>query len=349
MKCILKISTTAMLTLACLTLPAHADPTNSEAVTFGGLFDTYSAHDFNSPDVTDRPYTTQALHDDQIDINLAMLESKLSTENYRGRLALQHGTSVESNYAAEEHLFWRYIQESSFGIKLSDKLWLDGGIYLSHIGFESFNSRDNWNYTRSFVAEFSPYYETGLKLSYQFDEDTSGQLHLLRGWQNISSEADPALGMQLTHALSKSTQITYNNFFGDVDGQRTFHDFITKTDVTENLSLALQADVGSQEQDEETVWWHGFSLMSRYKINPKLFIGGRVERFSDPHQVVLTSLSGPSVNTTGLSANIDYEVYPHIFWRNEYRTFFATDPVFPRDSHFSKDESFVVTSLSFSF
>lgn len=117
---------------------AAADTQATDSVTFGGLFDAYSAHDFNNPDVFDRPYTTQVLHEDQIDINLAMLETKLSTENFRGRLAVQHGTSVESNYAAEEHLFWRYIQESSFGVRLTDKLWVDAGVswrtlVLSHL------------------------------------------------------------------------------------------------------------------------------------------------------------------------------------------------------------------------
>lgn len=155
--------------------------------------------------------------------------------------------------------------------------------------------------------------------------------------------------MQLTHALSPSTQLTYNNFIGDVDGQRTFHDFIGKTDLCEDLSVALQVDIGSQEQEDETVWWNGFALLSKYKINEKLALGGRVERFHDPHQVVLASLNGPSINVTGLSANIDYEFYPHFFWRNEYRVFFASNSVFPEDSKFSKDDSFVVTSLSYTF
>ena len=103
------------------------------------------------------------MHEDQVNLNLAYIDGTLSTDNYRGRIALQTGDSVVSNYLSENDLFWRYIQECSFGYKINEDLWIDGGIYLSHIGAESFISGDNINYTRSLVAEFSPYYETGVK------------------------------------------------------------------------------------------------------------------------------------------------------------------------------------------
>jgi hypothetical protein len=329
--------------------PARADDP-APPFSYGAFIDTYAAHDFNDPRTIDRPYTTQPLHEDQLDINLAMIEGKLSTDNYRGRLALQTGNSVEANYASEAHLFWRYIQEASAGVKLTDKLWFDGGIYLAHIGFEGFNSRDNWNYSRSLVADFSPYYETGAKLSYQFDENTTGQLHVLHGWQNISTGAHPALGVQLQHNLTKSVQLTYNNYLGDVHGTRFFNDFIGKADLTDALSVALQFDVGSQQQEGEGgVWWHGFSLMSQYKVSPIVSIGGRVERFSDPHQVVLTTLNGPSFNAVGLSANVDVTVYKGLVWRTEYRAFFGRNAVFPKKDDFSKNDTFVVTSLSYSY
>lgn len=328
-----------------------ADDLSVGPFTFGGMVDVYSGHDFNDPPTNIRPYTTQAIHEDQVNMNLGMVEAKLATDDMRGRLATQFGNSVESNYAAESHLFWRYIQESSFGVKLADKLWLDAGIYPSHIGFESFISRDNWNYTRSLIADYSPYYETGAKLSYEFDEATTGQLHLVRGWQNISNPEDPALGLQLTHRFTDKFQFTYANFFGDVDGQRIYHDFIGKYDISDKLSVALQFDVGSQEQSTETVWWHGWSLMAKYILTPTVALGERIERFSDPHQVVLQTLNGYSFNAVGLSTNIDVELYPKLIWRNEYRVFLGQNAVFPKEDEdrFSKNNQFIVTSLVYSF
>ena len=38
----------------------------------------------------------------------------------------------------------------------ADNLWLDAGIFVSHIGLESANSRDNLTLTRSIMADNSP-------------------------------------------------------------------------------------------------------------------------------------------------------------------------------------------------
>ena len=64
-------------------------------------------------------------------------------------------------------------------------LLLEAGIYPSHIGMESFQTHLNWNYTRSWLGELSPYYQAGLKLAYPFSDRWSGQIHLLNGWQAI--------------------------------------------------------------------------------------------------------------------------------------------------------------------
>jgi hypothetical protein len=62
----------------------------------------------------------------------------------------------------------QFIYEANVGFKISRKqnVWLDAGIMPSHIGFESAVSADCWTLTRSILAENSPYYETGVKISY---------------------------------------------------------------------------------------------------------------------------------------------------------------------------------------
>lgn len=327
---------------------------NSKAnLAFSGFLDSYAASDFNDPFTETRPYTTQALYDEEIRVNLAMLDSKLATDDVRGRIAIQAGDSVKSNYAGEDDRFWRYVQESTVGVKLSDRLWLDGGIYFAHVGFETFNSRDNWNYTRSLVAEFSPYYETGGKLTYQVADSVTLQTHLVRGWQNISSSAEPMYGLQLNYTPDSATQFTYANLLGhQFGGYRTFHDFIVRRDITEDWSVAAQFDFGTQgREDDDRGSWHGWALLTRYKVAPQWSIGGRVERYYDPHQVIVTTLSGEEFNVTGLSVNIDYEIQKGLFWRTEYRALFGNTDIFPRDreENFSASDSFVVTSLSYSF
>lgn len=341
--------TFAPLTAFSQNYPQH-ELLNYNELTWSGFLDSYAAHDFNDP-TGDRPYTTQALVDDELRVNLGLLETKLDNTDWRGRIAIQGGDSVKANYSSERERFFRYIQESSLGYKLSDNLWLDTGIYLSHIGLESFNSRDNWNYTRSLVAEYSPYYETGAKLSYQYDEEWSGQLHVLKGWQNISNDRDPALGMQVTWGPNKTYQFIYNNFIGNEHGLRVFNEILLKYAFNEDFNFGVQFDLGHQNQnyDRGGATWHGWAILSQYKINPKVALGGRVERYSDPHQVLISPESNDSFSAVGMSSNIDIQLTSNVLWRNEYRVFIGQNSLFPKDEGFHSSNQIIVSSLCYSF
>lgn len=82
-------------------------------------------------------------------------------------------------------LLLQHIYESNIGISLNKKnnLWLDAGIFGSHIGFESAISKDCWTLTRSLFAENSPYYLSGTKLTYNPNEHWEFAVIICNGWQ----------------------------------------------------------------------------------------------------------------------------------------------------------------------
>src|SRR5581483_2607069 len=141
----------------------------------------------------------------------------------RGRLALQAGTSVQSNYAGEPTngaisgpTLARHIQEATAGFLVTRGLWVDAGIYLSHIGQESWISRDNPTYTRSLIADYTPYYEAGVKATWAATSRATLQLHALNGWQNISeTNDDKALGFRVDYVVSPHVTVGYDNFLGN--------------------------------------------------------------------------------------------------------------------------------------
>jgi hypothetical protein len=160
-----------MRTLICILLGvisayASAVPEKKE-ISFGGFLDSYYGFDFNEP-AGDRAFTTTGVRQNEFSINLGYVEAKVERDKVRGRLALQAGSSVHANYSGERRTgpaqgpgladIMRFIQEAYGGYRVGDNLWLEAGIFLSHIGAESFVSKDNWNYTRSLGADFSPYY-----------------------------------------------------------------------------------------------------------------------------------------------------------------------------------------------
>ncbi len=351
-------------TLAHAQAPAASDTTPK--ITFGGFVDGYYAFDFNRPANPDRSYTTQPARHSEFNVNLAFVEAKLDAPRVRGRLALQTGTSVQSNYAGEPRIgsvsgpdLARLIQEAFAGTKVADNLWIDGGIFLSHIGDEGFISRDNPMYSRSLVAEYSPYYETGVKASWQATPALTAQFLVLNGWQIISeSNAAKSVGVRLDYTVSPSTTLSYYNYLGDeapdsaAHRQLRFYNGVgSKSSVTTQLLLLAEVDYGTEGHASGAGGsnWYGGMLTARYQATSKAAVVGRVERYQDKDQVIIVTGVPEGFRADGASIGIDVAPQSRVLWRTELRGF-RGNRVFPeRSAGRSRSDAFVVTSLALTF
>ncbi len=359
--------------------PVWAEPNQLEAeskpvVTFGGFIDTYYAFDFNQPVPNERvlgtpegingtsaQLATTATRHNEFNINLAYLDAKLAAKKLRGRLAIQAGTSVEATYASEPTngiasgpSLMRFVQEATLGYEVANGLWIDAGIFLSHLGLETFISKDNWTYTRSLVADFSPYYEAGVKASWQVNPQWVLQFLVLNGWQNISDyNSSKAVGTAIAFSPSSQFSISYNTFLGQEVGSlwRVFNDFIVKYELSHLWQLALEFDIGWQQQPAvgPASNWYGTALFARVALSPKLSVTGRLERYVDGDRVIVQPVGGLSMRANGASINVDYELQKGLLWRNEVRGLFADSAIFPKGSGYASSDTFVVSSLSLAF
>ena len=136
-------------------------------ISYAGYVDIFYSYDFNEPTTNYR----QTFLYNHNRLNLGFIKGSVKHLKYRANIALQAGTYVVDNYAAEPTVL-QHIYEGNAGLSLNKKnnLWIDAGIFGSHIGFESAISKDNWTLTRSLLAENSPYYLTGTKLTYNPNE-----------------------------------------------------------------------------------------------------------------------------------------------------------------------------------
>src|SRR5215210_6486735 len=142
------------ITLACAAIaPSAAQliPRDSTVVTIQAFADAYYAFDFQRPPNRDRAFTTQPARHNEFNVNLAFVGIRVASAKARGRVAVQTGTSVQSNYAGEPTVgavsgadVTRFLQEGTIGARVTPNLWIDGGVFLSHIGAESWISSDNW-------------------------------------------------------------------------------------------------------------------------------------------------------------------------------------------------------------
>lgn len=331
-------------------------------ITLDGFVDTYYAYDFNHPHNNERFYTTQAERSNEPSINLAYVGATFEKERFRSRLAIQGGNSVEVNYAAEANPDIGYIQEGYVGYKVANKIWVDAGIYFSHIGAENWISKNNLTYTRSLMADYSPYYATGVRLVQEINERTSWDMHLLNGWQ-ILSETNKAksIGFQIKHRLNEDQTFTYNSFLGDENVLpedkprfRQFHDFIWEQKINDTWKLSFAFDIGMQAQQEKRGQdiWSGSALIFQQRLTDTNFLAYRIEYYSDPHELNIETIeSAEGFKVTSASINYDHNVSDKILWRTEFRTYYSKDEIFPTKDKddFSQTDNLLVTSLGVSF
>ena len=352
-----------------------AQPDTSIRISFGGFVDAYYAWDFGEPQTFDRSFaggtlfTTQPGRHNEFNVNLAFIEAKVDAPRVHGRLALQAGTSVQSNYSGEPTngllsgpSLSRLLQEAFAGVKLAENLWVDGGIFFSHMGMEGWISRDNPTYTRSLVAEYSPYYSTGVRAVWQATPRLAAQLHLVNGWQNISeNNSGKGAGLRFDYAPSSSTTLSYYNFFTDEAGNRlrTFNGAGAKI-VAGRTTLLGQFDFGTQGKstaDDGAASWYGLTAIARVQITPNVALSGSFERYDDEDQVIIgtgTQEEGTpngAFRANGGSIGLDVSPQARLLWRTELRGFSNETAIFPdgKTGAPQKGSAFVVSSLAVTF
>lgn len=344
----------------CAPLLAQTEKAASETkpLKVGVFVDTYYASSLYRPASRDRQFLTQVARDREFNINLAHLDATVDTDRLRGRLALQFGTSVNANYQYEStgekysnQFSVRNLQEAFAGYRLFDKLWLDAGIFFGHIGFESWISHDNWNYTRALQAENTPYYSTGARLSYEPTKALTLQVLVLNGWQTITStNRDKSLGTQMAYEFTPRYRMIYNMFAGNVAADdsysryRFYGNLVMQYLATDSWQFALMADAGMQKDAADNGYrhWYTAAIYARYLISPQFAAATRLEYFIDPDQAMITTATPHGFQVGGATFNLDYMPETAYRLRVEYRNFFSKDSIY-QDSDGIRAQAHIVT------
>lgn len=105
---------------------------------------------------------TTAHHANQPALNVAAFEIAHDPKPVGFHLILIGGDSADVVHSGEQHRDRHTIRNLfqatvSYNAPVGRGLALEAGVYPSHIGYEGFFTKDNWNYTRSTLGELAPY------------------------------------------------------------------------------------------------------------------------------------------------------------------------------------------------
>lgn len=327
-------------------------------IEFSGYMETYYSHDFNEPEGTKRQdfFYNHNRHN-EFNINLALLRSSISYDNFYAKIAIQTGTYVQDNYSNEDITIFN---EAYIGVFLdkSLKTSVEAGIFASHIGFETATSSSNLNLTRSILAENSPYFLSGVKLNYKPNEKWLFSGILNNGWQRINKpnrNALPAFGSQIVYKYSSKSALNWSTFIGDEpvgENLRTryFSNVYWDYQWNDQWRTILGFDYGLQKRIDREGFanWYSPVAITQYSISNKWQIAYRLEYYQDKENTIISADYG-SFKTFGNSLNLDFLPNSKVKVRTEARWLHSDTESFKTQNGVSKDNIFVTTAMSFEF
>ncbi|WP_316738919.1 porin [Pedobacter aquatilis] len=354
-----RILTVAAILATTSCLKAQEQP----KIKVSGYLETYYGYDFNKPADHNRPgFIYSHNRANEVNLNLGFIKAAYDSGNIRANLALMAGTYTNANLAAEPGVL-KNIFEANAGVKLSKtaNLWLDAGVFFSHIGFEGAISKDCWVLTRNIASENTPYYESGAKLTYGTNDGkfTAAALYL-NGWQRISRQNGnnkPAGGLQLTWKPTDKITINYSNYLGSegVDSVRVnrfYHNVYGIFQLTNALGLTLGFDYGTQQtekgSDDKNEVIAPVAIV-QYKFAPKWALAGRFEYYEDKNGIFIATETPNGFKTKGYSLNLDYSPVSNALIRLEGKAFDSKDKIFMRNLAAVNANASITASIAVSF
>jgi len=340
-----------LFTLWCSGLNAQTD--SLKKWTYSGYGEFYFSYDFSNPANHEKPnFLYNHKRHNELGINLFIVNAAYDNKRERANLGLMAGHYAQYNLGSEP-TWAQFISEANLGYKLSDKknIWIDLGILPSHIGFESAVSADCWTLTRSLLAENSPYYESGLRVSYT---STNEKLYLagllLNGWQRVRKPdfiQHPSFGLQATFKPSSKLTLNYSNFIGtdipdSIRSFRHFHNFYLLFEPSNQFGITAGFDIGF-----ERVWTHPFNtwytpvIIVKKRSGKKTILAFRAEYYSDAKAVIITTQTVNGFQTLGLSTNFDLEINRRLKWRIEGKMLHAKGNIFKNNT---EENNFSITT-----
>lgn len=315
---------TALFSLLFLSLSAQKNDTTEAKpkVEFSGFVDVYFAVNTDGQlGASDLFYNHTRRQ--EFNVNLALARASYETDKFRANLGLMTGTYAGTSLA-HEPAFLQNLWEANVGVKLGKGLWLDAGVFPSHLGFESAISTDNLTLTRSLVAENSPYYLAGANLTYAPNDQWTFLLNVSNGWQVMyNPDGHLGFGTQIQFTpnenwtfnsstyFNRETSAFYNPLF--------FHDFYVTLDQDKNHLVGC-FDIGMNQHKvtDDIQNWYGLAFIYARDLSEKLSLGLRGEYYTDgTSNLYVPQNIGYASNITSASLNLDVNIQEGVMFRLE--------------------------------
>ena len=193
---------------------------------YGGFVDLGYSLDFNHPSNNLFRSRGTVFHVDEVDLNMAgayVRKDPSESSRWGAQLTVHGGKDCEvfgfsataPNIGGFEFLRHLGPTNVSYLARVGKGLTVQAGIFSSLIGYDSLYAKDNFNYSRPWGADFTPYLMTGVNASYPISEKLTGALFVINGyWHLADANSVPSSGGQLIYTASPRVTVKETALWG---------------------------------------------------------------------------------------------------------------------------------------
>jgi Putative beta-barrel porin-2, OmpL-like. bbp2 len=231
---------------------------------YGGFIDAAYLLDFNHPanDLFRSRGTAYKVDEPILNMAAAYLRKASSDSSRWGmEFTLQGGqdsrifgfSATAPNLPGSRWLRHLGPTDVSYLVPTGKGLTVQAGIFSSFIGYDSLYAKDNFNYTRPWGADFTPYLMMGVNASYPLSNKLTETVFLVNGyWHLADANHAPSAGSQVAYKVTDHTTLKETVLFGPhqsdtgVEFWRFLWDSIAEW-RTDRVTTAFEYHIGTEK------------------------------------------------------------------------------------------------------
>lgn len=314
-------------------MPDSASPSGSVATDwhYGAYVDVGYIGNFNFPDNQLWRNRATASHHNQLSPNMGLAyvrKDAKESSRWGMELGLQGGRdSEEFAFLVGERRVdgsdvLRHIHRAnmSYLAPVGNGLTITAGLFNSLMGYESFYAKDNANYTRSWIADNTPYMMFGVHAQYPVSEDLTVSAFVVNSYYHLAHPNDlPSYGGRWIWKAMPRLTLTQTLYAGP-DQVQTSLEFwrLYGNQIVEwkgdDVTVAASFDVGTEtiagQSGSPRAFVMGGNMVMRWQINGSWAVAVRPEFYWDRNG----RWTGAEQFVKAITSTVDYE-FPYK-WTN---------------------------------
>jgi hypothetical protein len=273
--------------------PLQAQPPARDSistVTISGFVDGYFSWNFGRPRSHINRLANFDLAENQFVMSAAEIDVQMATNPVGVHIEMAVGSAADIINAGSSESAKLFQQAYlSAVIPVGAGLTVDAGKFVTHMGFETIKTKDNHNYSRSYLFSWAiPYYHTGIRASYSLRDNLTAAVHFCNGWNNVTANSGKTFGASMVFAPTASLSLIANWLGGPEQPDSVGSDFrhvvegVITLQATDRLAVGVDGMYGTEKLSGGTATWKGAAVYGRYLLTETSAISVRGELYSDP-------------------------------------------------------------------